>query len=287
MAKQDGQVTLRGRFPAGSRVTLVEVKDESVLRPEGGKDVETARVGDDGSVQFSKGVKVDGRYFVVGRVGGFPVEVRARGRAKGDEAEVLSQPPVAPDRVKLADGSFLDESPEKVDEPVEGAPHLSMQQVPEGAPLRSSTARGSAHPVEPGERVPTASQGDVDDDAPQMSSTAEGEAARIVGGPKSQEDAGDIPQRSSTEKGVATPVPQNGAVRAQLDKESPLGRESRGGPQGAAAAPLSAESAGGEELKGEALRERARELDIEGRGSMSADELRAAVAAADTSKEKK
>lgn len=39
-------------------------------------------------------------------------------------------------------------------------------------------------------------------------------------------------------------------------------------------------------LKGEALDERARELDIEGRSSMTADELRSAIAAAEANTEK-
>jgi hypothetical protein len=54
-----GQVTLRGRFSAGTVVRLVRVAHEGVLRAEGGEevDVQTAEKDENGvaSVSFKKG----------------------------------------------------------------------------------------------------------------------------------------------------------------------------------------------------------------------------------------
>jgi hypothetical protein len=54
-----GQVTLRGRFSAGTVVRLVRVAHEGVLRPEGGEevDVQTAEKDENGvaSVSFKSG----------------------------------------------------------------------------------------------------------------------------------------------------------------------------------------------------------------------------------------
>jgi hypothetical protein len=75
---KSGQITLHGRFNAGAQVRLVRVEDETVLRPEGGKEVASATVDDDGRVQFKKGVEVGARYFIVGLRDGFPLEVPVR-----------------------------------------------------------------------------------------------------------------------------------------------------------------------------------------------------------------
>src|SRR5438477_636017 len=44
MASSGGHVVLNGRFKAGTDVRLVQVRDESVLRAEGGEEVATAPV---------------------------------------------------------------------------------------------------------------------------------------------------------------------------------------------------------------------------------------------------
>jgi hypothetical protein len=61
-----GQARLAGRFPPGTEVRLVEVASAAALRAEGGREVDSQTVGDDGVVTFSKGVEVGGRYFAVG-----------------------------------------------------------------------------------------------------------------------------------------------------------------------------------------------------------------------------
>lgn len=150
MASSAGRVTLRGRFSPGSRVRLVQVDGAHVLRPpEGAESVDEQTVGEDGCVSFSKGVEVDARYFIVGQQAGEPLAVRARGRAADDPDTVLGGGGVPADRVRLADGSFVDEPPEQhQDQPVpEGATWLGQHQVPEGTWQRSDTPRGAAYPI--------------------------------------------------------------------------------------------------------------------------------------------
>lgn len=238
MATKDGQVTLAGRFPEGTHVRLVEVKDESVLRSEGGKLVGTGKV-KDGTVQFKSGVKTGGRYFIVGYVNGSPLEVRARGN-RADDDTALAQPPVQPVRTRLGDGSWSDEAPEREDTPAsEAAPHVAQRQVPEGTPQRSETPRGSGHPLTPGEPYPYPRQEDVPDGTPQASETATGQAVPIIAGAVRQEDVPDgVAQRSDTETGVATVIPSGDAVDAQREKESSLAKATRGEPGKAAAEPL-------------------------------------------------
>jgi hypothetical protein len=78
------QARLAGRFPPGTDVRLVEVSSAAALRAEGGREVDSQTVGDDGVVTFSKGVEVGRRYFVVGLVGG--AAARAASGAGGHAA---------------------------------------------------------------------------------------------------------------------------------------------------------------------------------------------------------
>lgn len=149
MASSAGRLKLRGRFTPGSSVRLVKVDGPHVLRPgPNDETVDTQTVGEDGCVTFSKGVTVGERYFAVGYINGQPVEVRLTGRTQDDdEGSALNgyDPMGVRDRVKLADGSFLDEPPEQHQEAaVEGATWLGQHQVPKGVIQRSDTPRGAA-----------------------------------------------------------------------------------------------------------------------------------------------
>jgi hypothetical protein len=256
-----GQVTLRGRFPVGSVVTLTKVAGEHVLRPEGGEEVEVKTVTEEdgaprvGYVRFSKGVEVGARYFIHGLVDGRPLEVRARGRAKDDPNEVFEQPPIAPDRMRLADGSWSDEAPTKESAPDILAAQADIRHVKKGTVLRSDTPRGEAHPLDPEERAPKRTQDDVDDGAVQMSDTRRrevdgqlvgggGEASELVLGPQRQEDVPKgMVQRSDTPTGVATPIPAGNAVQQAQDRESSFAKETRGEPVRASAEPIAAKHA--------------------------------------------
>lgn len=240
-----GQITLRGRFSPGSEVRLVRVDGEHTLRAEGGETVDTKTVDKDGVVSFSKGVEVNARYFIVGQLRGEHLEVRARGRDKDDPSEVLENAPMPPERVKLSDGSYVDEAPEQHEKPdyAEGAPHLAQRHVPKNTPQRSDTPRGSAHPLDPEERAPYPSQEDEEftkGKVPQMSDTPHGMATPLdLGVAQAQRDVkkGTL-QRSDTPLGVATPIPQGGPVETQQMKESSEAKVKRGEPGKAAAAPI-------------------------------------------------
>lgn len=303
------QVTLNGRFRPGERVRLVEVAGEHVLRSEGGTLVGEATVDENGQVQFTSGVKAGGRYFVVGRIAGVPIEVRARGNVAADDNSVLAQAPVQPDVTTTGIGR------QPVDPDSE--PHglrLAQEQVGDGVQQRSSTATGTAHPVDPDERGPYPDQGDElysCGEVQQRSDTEVGQATPIPDVPERQEDVPEsVHQRSCTATGVATPLPAGDAVDAVQGIESALAKAAVGEPSQAdlrggvnpipgggephvdladrenaeedkpvrLAAPRRKAAAGPEaELTGQALKDRAAELDIKGRGRMTADKLRAAV----------
>jgi hypothetical protein len=250
MAKA-GSVKLSGRFPPGTKVALRRAPDgERSLRPGDTEVLDTQTVSDDGTVEFSKGVESGERYFATGYIRGEYLQVRLTGRDKGDESAVLSQPPVGYDRLRHADGTYVDEPPEQHQKTpnIEVGPHLGQHQVPKGVLQRSDTPRGSAHPVDPGELAPYRSQDDVPEGTQQMSSTPGfkdelgryvngGRATEIVQSVQRQEDAVGVLQRSDTPHGVATPM-QTDPVKAQLHKESAAAKESRGEPGRAAAEPL-------------------------------------------------
>jgi hypothetical protein len=250
MAKA-GSVKLSGRFPPGTKVALRKAPDgERSLRPGDSEVLDTQTVSEDGTVEFSKGVESGERYFATGYIRGEYLQVRLTGREKGDESAVLSQPPVGYDRLRHADGTFVDEPPEQHQTPpsLEVGPHLGQHQVPKGVAQRSDTPRGSAHPVDPAELAPYRSQDDVPEGTQQMSDTPGftdelgrkvngGRATEIVQSVQRQEDANGILQRSDTPHGVATPM-QTDPVRAQLEKESSAAKESRGEPGRAATEPL-------------------------------------------------
>lgn len=240
MAKQ-GAVRLSGRFSPGTQVRLIKVRHEGVLRAEGGEEIDSKRVSKDGTVEFTTGVEPGARYFITGYTDGGYLEVRARGRERGDESSVLEQPPVGPDRVRLSDGSFLDEPPEQhQDVPsYEVGPHLGQHQVPKGVVQRTDTPRGSAHPVDPEEQAPYRRQEDVPDDVVQMQDLDTGAATEIVQSVQRQEETpAGLLQRTDTPFGQAYPIPGGNAVKAQLLKESAAAKESRGEPGRAASEPL-------------------------------------------------
>lgn len=237
------QVVLRGRFKPGAIVRLVKVRDESVLRSEGGQEVDTATVSDDGEVRFTKGVEDGARYLIEGYVDGFPLAVRARGRAAGDESGLLDQAPIGPDRVRLSDGSWADEPPEQHQKAPDAtvAPGPAQHQVPKGQWQRSDTPRGAAHPHDPREQLPYPDQGSVKKGAVQMSDTEHGIATPVVDSPERQDQVpAGVWQRSATPLGVATVIHSGSAVDAKLEQEASATKGVRGEPGKAAADPPSA-----------------------------------------------
>lgn len=147
MASKKGRATLRGRFSPGTVVKLIRVEGAHVLRPP--DNIEPTAVGKvdkDGEVSFP--VDVGERYFISGIQDGAPLNVRITGRADDEPNTGLEQPPIGPERQRLADGSFLDEPPERTDQPVpDGATWPGQQHVSKGTVQRSETPRGAATPI--------------------------------------------------------------------------------------------------------------------------------------------
>lgn len=243
-AKGQGQVILRGRFPAGARVDLVKVKGPETLRTDpSDKVVDSARVGDDRSVEFTKDIEVGARYFIRGRVDGIPREVRVTGAERGEESAVLSQSPVGNDDVKLGSGKTLAEHAAESESipPTEVQPGAKQSHARDIA-QRSSTPVGYATPVDPDEIQPYGRQEDGEG-YDQRSDTATGQAALMPhedSPPVKQEDAPDtLVQRSATPHGVTTPLPAGDAVQASLDRDAQASKDQGGTePNKAAARPV-------------------------------------------------
>ena len=254
-------ITLRGRFRPGTEVRLVRVQSEAALRAEGGEEVGTETVDDDGCVSFSKGVKDGERYFIVGQVDGTHLEVRARGRE--DESDsILGQAPPALVETRYADGTLVSDDPPEQDLPeLEAAPDLSQQQTPEGTQQRSDTQRGTAHPVDPeSDFAPYPRQDQLEGRGKlgQMADDGEdvggGMATPTDVGPQRQEDVPDgTPQRSDTPTGYATVIPSP-PVEAQQMKESAEAKVKRGDRGKAATYPIGGDPVTGASPKDSAER---------------------------------
>jgi hypothetical protein len=238
MASSQGQVTLHGRFAPGTSVRLVKVRDESVLRAEGGKEVAAGTVDDDGRVAFKSGVEVGARYFICGHDRGDYREVRVIGR-KAEDDTVLSQPPVGNVPLRTSGGHQIDQwgrvtapDHEKTPGP-EVAPGPAQHQVPKGTVQRSDTPLGVATPVDPDEILPAPSQDDVKKGTVQRSDTPAGQATEIPPAhPERQEDVtkGELLQRSDTPHGVTTPIPGGNALEAKQEADSADAKAKRGEP---------------------------------------------------------
>jgi hypothetical protein len=90
----DGVVLVAGVFQPGSVVTLSQVEDEAVLRPEAHQAVGRRLVDENGNVGFD-GLEVGARYFASGYVNGVYVLVRLIGVEAGAPSSELQQAPIA------------------------------------------------------------------------------------------------------------------------------------------------------------------------------------------------
>lgn len=210
------RVVLRGRFPVGSRVELVEVAGGHVMRSEGGKvldDAEVREVDGVAEVRFEgRKVKDGGYFFVRGYTRDGLIDVRIRGRSDDDEGGPVGQAPQGPVPVTLADGTRLD---------AEGVPtHYAdgseieraksglgprQQDVPGDVLQRSDTPLGAATVIPQREKSPYPAVDEMK--GLKASDTPEGEAVRA----QQTAGQGDVPegvqQMSDTPLGVAVPVP--------------------------------------------------------------------------------
>lgn len=240
MAKTDSaSVTLRGRFPAGTKVGLYPRYGDHF---RGGNVLTSETVGDDGTVSF-RGLPEGGKYFVAAEVDDrvrsaavtAKVPAEAKQRLSRDEVrEALRSTRPAADGRKIVTGPrnsvsaratgrlgrpFASETAgvPTADGEAEATPHLRQEDARD-VPQRSATPTGMATPKRPGELVPAPRQSDVPADTPQRSATPLGVAT-----PTEPEEA-PAPTKKAPKRKSSTPKKKSGSGSA---KRSPASRAKR------------------------------------------------------------
>lgn len=198
-------------------------------------------------------------------------------------------------------------------DPREQSPQVAQGSIPGDVPQRSDTAHGAAALIPEGEQSPGLRQEDVAG-VPQKSDTPHGEATPIVedalqralnaSSSEAQAYGTDLIDGESDPEAEGSPVaeePDPEPVEPEFefvpDGEASLvvepeeGADEKARPEEddspsatatvAGAREPASSSGSGERLTGQALKDRARELDIPGRGSMKAPQLRAAITRAE------
>ncbi len=144
-------VVVAGRFEPGGVVSLWRVRDEGVVRHEGGRLVGTERADDAGSVTFRVGVPGE-RYIAYSYVNGCPVEVRC------SVESVLGQAPQGPVVVKHADGQVVDGQyapvRDVIELPVDEGPAETPKAAPKRKPARKPAARKAPVKSPPAKKKP-------------------------------------------------------------------------------------------------------------------------------------
>jgi hypothetical protein len=242
MAKQ-ASVTLRGRFPEGTRVGLY-ARHGYTLSP-GAERLSTRTVGKDLTVTFADrepgerlwiAAEIDGTFRHVAVTA--KEQPRQKRRLTGAEsreklAQTIFQPtdrtyrvegprsaadaPVTGSRARGSRGQpFVaknaGEPLPKGEIPVEAHPARRIEDA-RGEQLRSDTITGTAYPVDPSEVQPSLRQDQVPKGTQQRSDTPLGEATIIPAGeavpaPR-QEDVNGPRQRTDTPTGTAYPLPDD------------------------------------------------------------------------------
>ena len=208
-------VVLRGRFPVGSRVELVRVRDERVLRSQGGDVIAEQEVEERDGVAvvcFEDDVEEGGYYFVRGYARGHFIDVRVRGRSVDEADGAVGQAPQGPVPTTLADGTRLDADGVPTHfasgDPIERAEEglgPRQQDVPGDVLQRSDTPLGQATVIPRREKSPYPDMGEMR--GVKASVTPEGESVRAQETAAQADVPDDVLQMSSTPEGVAVPVP--------------------------------------------------------------------------------
>jgi nicotinate-nucleotide--dimethylbenzimidazole phosphoribosyltransferase len=225
----EGVAVIAGIFPPGSVVRLTHVPDETVLRPEGGDEVERRIVDDNGNVGFAD-LEVGERYFASGYVSGFPVDVRVTGTDVNDVGN-FTQPPVQstlpaigtqqekqePERPAVPDESLEVGVPEAAlaqlpPDAVGGAPAATLPEGPDAAPSQQPPPpeQGALPPTQlQNEEAAAAAREAEASSQPESpaSSAPEGEAAPAEA-PAGEVPPEDVPQGQEPIPGTATAEPE-------------------------------------------------------------------------------
>lgn len=255
MATVSAEATLRGRFPAGTSVTLVERTGD--FPPEGPVKGKRFKV-DENSEVTVRGLEVGKRYWVVGEVDGVQRSAGIQGKLPPAQQAWVQQVPPAQQALLAAVAPRP--KPGQADSQTL-APGTALQVVT-GA---RSTVSARGHHLRPGESPPVAANAgqptkggppdeghphvrneDVPKDQPQMSSTFTGQATPVdpsepVPKPRQDQIKKGTPQRSSTELGEATPVEPD-EVQPNARQEDAKGKQ-RSDTETGAAVPVPREKA--------------------------------------------
>jgi hypothetical protein len=228
MATRKAQVRLTGRFPVGTTVELREVAPGALPGgPPMGRVVSRAKTDRESVTVFEDGVQEGVRYQAVAEVDGVVRAVTVTGKVPAADKVRTARPP-AELAGALEDPLGRDDFHEQEfdgDLPELEAPgNMPRQDQARGELQRSSTPVGVATPMDPDETVPHLAQRDfADGKVLQRSDTEHGMATPIPDRPVTQAEASaaGVWQASDTPVGTATPLRDGGPVLAKLAEDSP------------------------------------------------------------------
>lgn len=186
MATGKAQVTLHGRFPAGTRLRLVPRNSDFFNPP--GVAVATAKVDKDSKATFG-GLEDGAPFWVAAEVDGQWRSAAVTAKVPVAPKERTDRPSTEEARPQQAPGSTAEPDDSKVPKGENPAPHVRQQDVPKGTVQRSDTPLGQATPKDPDELQPKLPQSEVPAGVFQRSDTPLGEAtiipaAELENGPK-------------------------------------------------------------------------------------------------------
>lgn len=220
MAAAKAQVTIHGRFPAGTRVRLVP-RNSDFFNPPGAA-VAAAKVDKSSEVTFS-GLEDGAPFWVAAEIDGSWRSAAVTAKVPAEPKKRMPRPSTEDARPQQAPGAVAEPDDSKVAKgETDPAPHMRQQDVPKGTVQRSDTPLGMATPIPDGEHSPTVPQSALKKGTVQRSDTPLGEASPIPPGeldvaPAPEQDDVKGLQRSDTPEGTAAPKPRGTSRRARTD----------------------------------------------------------------------
>src|SRR4051812_19151091 len=145
MAAGKAQVTIRGRFPAGTRVRLVP-RNSDVFNPPG-VALAAAKVDKNSEVTF--GGLADGEpYWVAAEIDGQWRSAAVTAKVPVEPKQRQDRPTAKEARPSQPAGALAEPFDSKVPKgETDPAPHMRQQDVPKGVVQRSATPLGQATPI--------------------------------------------------------------------------------------------------------------------------------------------
>lgn len=215
MAKT-ASVTLRGRFPAGTKVELRERRSDVFSLAS--KVVKTATVKRDGTATFT-GFEEGERLWIAAEVDGVVRSAMVTAKCAPEPKKRVDRPSAAEARPSQREHGPFKDRPKK--SPRELSERVHQRDVPADVVQRSATPLGMATPKDPGEVAPGLRQEDVPKGVVQRSDTPRGFATVKPEGDESpavSQESVKGRQRSDTRRGAAAPKPRAARARTAAAK---------------------------------------------------------------------